>query len=103
MKGEHSSLFVHSQELFTGPKSRARNLAAKTLLYVMKHRLHVVLSGVVPVFRTEDCLDKATECDEIAQAEDQEDLKVYYQALAEHWRTLAQIAAQKAALRLSVG
>ena len=55
------------------------------------------------MFRTEDCLEKATECDEIAQAEDQEDLKVYYQALAEHWRTLAQIAAQKAALRLSVG
>jgi hypothetical protein len=60
------------------------------------------LSGVVPVFRTEDCLEKATECDEIARAEDQEDLKIYYRALAEHWRTLAQIAAQKVQLR-SVG
>ena len=60
------------------------------------------LSGVVPVFRTEDCLEKATECDEIARAEDQEELKIYYRALAEHWRTLAQIAAQKAQLR-SVG
>jgi hypothetical protein len=55
------------------------------------------------VFRTEDCLEKATDCDEIARAEDQEDLKIYYQALAEHWRTLAQITAQKSALRLSVG
>jgi hypothetical protein len=54
------------------------------------------------VFRTEDCLEKATECDEIARAKDQEDLKIYYRALAEHWRTLAQIAAQKVQLR-SVG
>jgi len=54
------------------------------------------------VFRTEDCLEKVTECDEIARAEDQEDLKIYYWALAEHWRTLAQIAAQKVQLR-SVG
>ena len=55
------------------------------------------------MFGTEDCLEKATECDEIAQAEDQEDVKIYYRALAEHWRTLAQIAAQKTALRLSIG
>lgn len=53
------------------------------------------------MFRTEDCLEKA-ECDEIARAEDQEDLKIYYRALAENWRTLAQIAAQKVQLR-SVG
>ena len=59
--------------------------------------------GVVPVFRTEDCLEKATQCEEIAQAEDQEDLRIYYLALAEHWRTVAQIAAQKAVLLRSVG
>ena len=55
------------------------------------------------MFRTEECLEKATECEEIARAEDQEDLKIYYLDLAEHWRTLAQIAAQKAALLSSVG
>jgi hypothetical protein len=65
--------------------------------------LRILSSGVVPVFRTEECLEKATECEEIARAEDQEDLKIYYLALAEHWRTLAQIAAQKAALLSSVG
>ena len=55
------------------------------------------------MFKTEECLERATECEEIAQAENEEDLKIYYLALAEHWRTLAQIAAQKAALRLSIG
>jgi hypothetical protein len=49
------------------------------------------------VFRTEDCLEKATECDEIARAEDQEELKIYYRALAEHWRTLADRRAEGSA------
>ena len=55
------------------------------------------------MFRTEECLERATECEEIAQAEDQEDLRIYYLALAEHWRTLAQIAAQRVALLSSFG
>lgn len=100
MKEEHSSLFVLSQELFF----RAEISPSKPhcMLSNIGHAW-CCLSGVVPVFRTEDCLEKATECDEIARAEDQEDLKIYYRALAEHWRTLAQIAAQKNALRLSIG
>ena len=58
------------------------------------------LRGVVPVFKIEECLQKATECEEIAQAEDQDDIKIYYLALAEHWRTLAQISAQRAGISL---
>ncbi|MGC2080926.1 MAG: hypothetical protein WA728_33920 [Xanthobacteraceae bacterium] len=85
------------------PLGWAENLAAKIPFYVIKHGVRVVFEWSCTVFRTEDCLEKATECDEIARAEDQEDLKIYYRALAEHWRTLAQIAAQKSALRLSIG
>jgi hypothetical protein len=99
MKREHSSLFVLSQEL----SSRAEISPSKPHCMLSNIERAWCLSGVVPVFKSEDCLDKATECDEIARAEDQEDLKIYYRALAEHWRTLAQIAAQKTALRLSVG
>jgi len=48
------------------------------------------------VFNAEECLEKVTEYEEIARAEDQVDMKIYYLTLAEHWRTLAQIAAQTA-------
>jgi hypothetical protein len=34
------------------------------------------------VFKTEECLEKATECEEIAQAEDQDDIKIYYVGLS---------------------
>lgn len=47
------------------------------------------------MLRSEECLEKVTLYEEIARAEDQQDIKIYYLALAEHWRTLAQIAVQK--------
>jgi hypothetical protein len=51
------------------------------------------------VFRSEECLGKVTLYEEIARAEDQQDIKIYYLALAEHWRTLAQIAAQRVEIK----
>lgn len=50
------------------------------------------------MFKTEECLEKVTQYEDIARTEDQEDIRVFYLALAEHWRTLAQIAAQKTSM-----
>jgi hypothetical protein len=41
-----------------------------------------------------ECLQNARECEEKAHAIDKEDIRAFYQTLAEHWRTLAQIAAE---------
>ena len=53
------------------------------------------------MFRSQECLEKVTQYEEIARAEDQQDMKIYYLTLAEHWRTLAQIAAQKVEINRS--
>ncbi|HXX52298.1 MAG TPA: hypothetical protein VEI98_13575 [Xanthobacteraceae bacterium] len=50
------------------------------------------------MFKAEECLEKVTQYEDIARTEDQEDIRVFYLALAEHWRTLAQIAAQKTSM-----
>jgi hypothetical protein len=47
------------------------------------------------VYEAEECLRKARQHEENARAVKEEDVKTYFRALAEHWRTLSMIAVTK--------
>jgi hypothetical protein len=90
MKREHSSLFVLSQGGLPEIHGMLRHISSAA--YAYGQLLHM---SSVPAFQAEECLKNAAACEESARAEDQEDIKIYFMALAEHWRTLAQTAANR--------
>ncbi|HEX9237935.1 MAG TPA: hypothetical protein VF866_04160 [Xanthobacteraceae bacterium] len=47
--------------------------------------------------RVEEYLQNAAECEQKAEAADKQDISNSFRKLAEYWRTLAQIAANKSA------